>query len=390
MTLDPGTRASRLALAALLCACVGTEPPIDASADAHEPTPPTDLVDILVVVDSGHYATHLAWEREMGRAVSRLVTDLRDRDLDGDGVLDAPSARSIHVTVVSGDMGVEDVDVRSLCSAGLGDDGRFARAPGGPMAESPGGPANGVYALQEGEDVSPFAAMMEDAPQLVEHCEWQQLLEATLRALSPAPDANGASPVSWTGPGYAPPTFRDGTFGRGGPGGSNEGFLRPGSVLVVLVVAQVDDCSTPDSAIFASSREISSPVRCHAGPEARYPVERYVDGILGLRPSPSRVVFGVMAGIPNDAEEQTPAQILERREMTIQFDPRDSVALLTPACVSQTGTADPARRLVGVAEGIAAGGGHIVTTEICRADTLALGFERRVLAATIDAMQGTP
>lgn len=195
--------------------------------------------------------------------------------------------------------------------------------------------------------------------------------------------------MAWTAPGYVPPVFRDGSFGRAGPSGSNARFLRPDSVLVVLMIAEVDDCSTPDSELVAESTNEGARFRCHVLPDRRYPVDRYARGLVGLRRFPSRVVLGLMAGIPDRAEEQTPTEILGRAEMIERPDPL-STAGLAAVCTSAEGLAEPARRMIGVGEAVAAAGGHVAVSQVCSSDTLSLGFERRVLAATLDAMQGTP
>ena len=60
-------------------------------------------------------------------------------------------------------------------------------------------------------------------------CGFEQPLEAALKALSPA------APNASTGAAYRPPTFFRNTFGHGD--GANDGFVREGTLLAVVVVS---------------------------------------------------------------------------------------------------------------------------------------------------------
>jgi hypothetical protein len=80
--------------------------------------------------------------------------------------------------------------------------------------------------------------------------------------------------------------------------GRNPGFLRDGSILAVLIVAPVDDCSTGDPRVFESGMPVD-PVgaheKCAYRAEMLYPIERYVDRLLEVRPR-ERLAIAVYAG----------------------------------------------------------------------------------------------
>src|SRR6185436_14987126 len=95
-------------------------------------------------------------------------------------------------------------------------------------------------------------------------------LDAMLKALLPS-----GSPV----------TFSMGTHGHGDD--ANAGFLRPDSLLVVVMVTDEDDCSTAVSDIWnplSGTHTGDLNVRCANYDDELYPISRFVDGLRSLRP----------------------------------------------------------------------------------------------------------
>jgi hypothetical protein len=91
--------------------------------------------------------------------------------------------------------------------------------------------------------------------------------------------------------------------------GTNPGFLRDGSVVVVVVVADGDDCSIADPRVFAEDGDIV-PVgytsKCAYRQEHLHPVSRYVQRLQRIRPA-GRLVVAAFAGAPQDYRWCDPA-----------------------------------------------------------------------------------
>ena len=173
-------------------------------------------------------------------------------------------------------------------------------------------------------------------------------------------------------PAIAPPIFRDGTLGHGGVGGCNDAFLRPTSSLAILLVTDEDDCSVIDPSIFDPDdprfSDVDPNLRCHTFADALEPVERYVDGFIGLRPASSLLVFEAIAGVPRSAVDGGLSydDMLALPEMTERIDPVLGDRL-SPACTAPAGrgVAYPARRIVQVAQGLERLGAATSVHSIC-------------------------
>jgi hypothetical protein len=106
-------------------------------------------------------------------------------------------------------------------------------------------------------------------------CGFTQPLEAALKAVTPTTSSI---------------TFAMGTVGHGD--GVNAGFVRPDSLLVVLVLTDEDDCSALDPDLFnpSSARYTGAlNLRCFMYPEAVHPMSRYEDGLFALARTPRTV-----------------------------------------------------------------------------------------------------
>ncbi len=341
-----------------------------------------DTVDLLFLIDdSGSMEDE---QRALQREIPRLVEVLASGDRDRDGVQDFRPVRSLHVGVVSSDMGTGFASPRSLgvCRHGSGDDGVLRRTSTG-CVEHP----SGVFDFMQGGDSTSFVRDVSCVTNLgTGGCGLEQQLEATLKALTPA------TPTAWTAPGYAPPRFLDpesGTYTLPGHAlGANAGFVRQGSVLAVVLVTDEEDCSAADTSMFGDDPAAAA----RFGPDVQlrctrladrsagvlHAVERYVDGLTGLRAEPSLLVFSAIVGLPEDL---VPARDAESIDFTgILADPRMRYAetgerenFLVDACTRSeggvlVGSADPARRILETAAGLSARGASVSLASICSAD----------------------
>ncbi len=343
-----------------------------------------DEVDLLFLIDdSGSMEDE---QRALQREIPRLVSVLASGDRDGDGTEDFRPVRSLHVGVVSSDLGAGTASPTRLgaCRHGSGDDGLLRRTDpscGGGASES------GVFDFVRGSDPTSFLSDVSCVTDLgTGGCGLEQQLEASLEAVTPA------TPEDWTRAGYTPPRFLDpetGELSRPGHAlGANAGFLRPGSVLAVVLVTDEEDCSAADTAIFgddaAAAARFGSDVqlRCTrlADPStgALHAVQRYVDGLLGLRTSPGLLVFSAIVGLPSDLVPGSDTTSIDFAG--ILGDPRmryeetgERENFLRDACTRTeggvvVGSADPARRIVETAAGLSSAGASVSLSSICEGD----------------------
>jgi len=317
--------------------------------------PPSNVpaVDLLFVVDD---SGSMEEEQDLlADGFPLFAAAVASGDLDGDGELDFPPVEDLHVGVVSTDMGwVGDRDgwaVPIACGHGVdrigGHDGLLrsanraipgcaTQADGFVVRHSPGAPIDAFA-----ERFGCFARLGADG------CGVEQPLEAALKALTPS-----TSEIAFLG-------------GLPGHGDTlNTGFLRPGSILAVIVLTDEDDDSTADLSWRGVANE-----QYVLGDDWLYPVQRYVDGLQALRADPSRFVFAAIAGIP--PERSGPIHhpsdadaILADPRMRRVYDP-DRGDRLRPSCRSSHGSATPPRRLVELARALP---GRAVLQSICEDD----------------------
>ncbi|AKF04469.1 hypothetical protein [Sandaracinus amylolyticus] len=358
-------------IALALAACAEAHVPDDAPM----PTPcaDTDELDLLIVIDnSGSLGEEQA---SLSEALPRFVQALSTGDRDDDGARDFDPVTSLHVAIVTTDMGVGGHDVPT-CDGGLfgaeaGDDGvMITRGRTAITGCLPSYPA--VFEHHAGGDASSFAFDVSCVLNATGGCGFEQPLEAALKALSPAAPQPGMID------GYTPPLFHRGTRGHGD--GRNAGFLRENSVLAVLVVTDEEDCSTTDPGIFDPSDARFSSVdlnlRCFSFPDVPHRVARYAAGedgragLLGLRRDPSRVVLGVLAGIPVAATPD-PARpdydvILGHPDMQEIVDPSIPTRLRPSCNVPGRGLSFAPRRIVETARALEARGAGAMVGSICQ------------------------
>ena len=193
-------------------------------------------------------------------------------------------------------------------------------------------------------------------------CGFEQQLEAMLKAITPSTSTAIAPFVS----------------GTGHADGRNAGFLRPDSILALILVSDEEDCSAQNPEIFNTMSSIfpgeALNLRCFMYGAESYqavqPISRYVDGFRALRPGrPDLVLFAAIVGVPPDSVPDPTNldydAILAHPDMQEMIDPMDPNRLRTSCNVPGLGIAFPSRRIVGVARQMAP---HSIVQSICQAD----------------------
>jgi hypothetical protein len=380
------------------------------SGDGGEGNDCVHQVDLLLVVDSS--ASMGAEQPALVAELPALLTTLGNGnppvgELGHDPDLPAFEPVDLHVGVITVDMGLHDqMLVDSLppnftCDL-MGDDG-IMRVAGQGCAPSlldagggrflrfvPGETNAGTFV----DDAACLAAVGFDG------CFIEQQLEAVLKALTPSNSSIG---------------FFGGPGGQGNPAGANAGFVRDGSVAVVILVTDEDDCSLADPSLNREGTGYPGEInpRCFLprNASALHPLTRYVDGLAALRPgSPGRVIFSLIAGMPTDlvrggAETQvafydrvladsrmqllvgTPGTLLEDSRVIFDWGnpivaPTDPTTLtdqqlqnytsVWPTCIrdipgtQEKGIADPAIRLVRAARAMEVAGVQTLVSSICK------------------------
>ena len=333
-----------------------------------------DNVDLLFMIDNSN---SMAEEQaNLILELPRLVNVLASGDRDADGMRDFNPVKSLHVGVITSDMGAGPNTGVPTCARGLGDDGilrsrsRLTTAPC--MATYPS--AVFEFDRERGDNPNDFAATVGCVANIgTGGCGFEQQLEASLKALTPV------SASAWTRPGYTPPRFvsadgiPDSTAGQAD--GPNMGFLRPNSALAVVLVTDEEDCSVRDYGLFVSGdpRFMSVPLnlRCNTfGDPAMgliHPIDRYVNGFLGLRSDPGLLIFSGIVGIPPETEPLAQAGNYSGILMNANMIPRPNAmgTNLEPSCSTMNGVAYPPIRIVQTAAGLAASGAAVSLSSIC-------------------------
>lgn len=332
-----------------------------------------DTVDLLFMIDN---SGSMAQEQNLLRAeIPRMIRALSEGDREGDGVRDFPPLRSLHVGIIHSDLGAGDVpegEAVPSCDPGLGDDGIMRTTSRGFEGCSPSYPSR-VFELNVGvDDLTTFGTAVGCvAAATTGGCGFEQQLEATLKALSPA------SPQPFVASYYVPPTFYGGERGHGD--GANAGFLRADSVLAIVLLSDEEDCSVPAYDIFYPGSPLYTGhplnLRCERFDEDRYPVERYVAGFRQLRENPSLLVYSAIVGIPEDlADLRYEAMLADRRMQLVEDPAMDPPQRHLPSCDTANGTAYAPRRMIEVARGLRDLGAHTTIQSIC-ASTFGSGVD---------------
>jgi hypothetical protein len=266
---------------------------------------------------------------------------------------------SVHLGVISSDLGAGPYDIPSGNCFGAGDNGRLQSAPRLPGCAPPDGAFIRDVVGDDGSRERNYTGALADtfaciAALGIDGCGFEQHLEAMRRAL------NGSNP-------------------------ENAGFLRPDALLGVVFIADEDDCSTEDHAMFDPSQtSASDPLgplhsyRCtefgvvcdpdtprlpgvYEGCRPRedspymFGVQQYVDFLRGLKPDPEMVIVAGIVAPP------TP--------FVVELEDRPSGEpwrVLQPSCSTPgAGDADPGVRFHHFLQGFP---GRSTATTICDED----------------------
>ncbi len=280
-------------------------------------------VDLLFVIDdSGSMAEEQA---SLEREIPRLIEGLTNPPLDAEGNPEWNAVQSLHVAVVTTNLGTRGVPVSSArvgaacaASGGRGDDGALRVTPAcGP---------NAVLRWREGDDPAAFAAQvgcLTDAG--TSGCGLEQPLAAAVLALDQPP---GTTP-----------------------------FPRPEALLAVVVLSDEEDCSLGDAAGFFAGSETGRELnqRCVREPNLLEPIDGLVAGLLAGR-DPESFLFAALVGLPEDLQEASLETMLADERMQYRLT-SDNALGLVPACESfdsttgeSRGQAAPGRRYVELAQ----------------------------------------
>ena len=310
---------------------------VDVPEETVEPAAPP--IDILVLVDNSAY---MGTE---GMALTQVFPLLLDElvhptDGDGDGELDHPPVNDLRLGVVTQDLGACGYPLSSCEDDPIdGDDGCLQHAPN-PIVPACGSDyptwlswraeEEATYSVERlGGDFTCLATFDTAPPR--DGCGIEQPLESLRRALTTQLE----------------------------PGGCNEGFLRPDSLLVLIVLTDEDDTSIdPDHCDLLDPERTDElgplNIRPFLHPEMLVPVEQFVETFRALRPEGSnRLVVGMLVGVPPlDERCRGPGDELDAclalPEMQERVDPAVP-SQLVPSCNTSMGLAMPPVRLVRLA-----------------------------------------
>jgi hypothetical protein len=276
---------------------------------------PTEQLDLLFMIDnSSSMASKQASLRAQFASMIRALTSGGTSAIDGTRRV---AVRDLHVGVVSSDMGIPNVEY-GACHADGGDDGRLQHSG----RAVPGLTCDATYPdfLSYSATANTDTAKLSDdlgciATLGTSGCDFEEQLEAPLKALWPSVYLDASGQPSTPNPITFLATTPDRALGRGdvpAAQGGNLGFLRKGSAIAIVVVTDKDDCSVkstehlipsdllPDDSIY--KREVDMHLRCFNHPEFMYDLlQRYYKGFRALRAGhESLVTFSAIAGVPTD------------------------------------------------------------------------------------------
>jgi hypothetical protein len=320
-------------LALLLAAGCGARSwPQTERCSAHEGTDKLavssfDPWDVLFVIDDG---PSMALEQT---ALARELPDMVRAMTDGvTGTRELPPIGSLHVGVISSDLGLGSATSESSCSA-FGDDGVLRRPESCGTDDAPFvWHFNGYHdSAQTNAAVSCCANLGADG------CAISQPLEAVLKAITPS--------------------------GHGETG--NRGFLRSVSAVLVVLITDKDDCSLSDP---SRSNATVTEAHCAEG-SAVSAVSRYVTKLREIHEG--LVDVAIIAGLPPDLEADEAQQVTltsyedqpDAYYDRVLADPRMQSG--SPSCVGAGASAVAPRRLTQFAKEFGSGAS---VTSICRAD----------------------
>ncbi len=333
-------------------------------------------LDLVFVIDNS--ASMEVPQARLAVEIPGAIAALTTGDIDGDGRLEIQPVESLHVAVVTSDVGVGHVELPG-CTA-EGDDGLYA-----PAAEDCGfGGGPGFLSFDPSVTTDVFG---EQAQCLVrrgtEGCSRPQVLRALQKALT-------SSEHRWQ-PGHAT--------------GANRGLLRENSNVAIILLTDRDDCSVDQPELFGPDYPGPPGLRCSNFSNDRHVVTS-IDSILDEMDVLSRlerVFFGVIAGLPDTQGsgapctpdrrphcawgsclegpggihrclEPSPSSYTGRYSVLdwpdMQYERNAEADGLRPVCTGSEGvSAEPARRVLEFARGFQQqASGTVAFTSICDED----------------------
>lgn len=339
-----------------------------------------ERADVLFVINDSPAMEPV--QNALARAIPAFVRALATGDSDLGGRADFRAATDLHLGVINGRMhaGGDELSGAPGCIPSAGTGGELIRsclATDTHFASTAGADTLGAAA----DDLACMAQVGRVG------CESPQPFEAALKALWPS---SGPVPAM---------TFSDAT--SSGPSG-NLGFLRRDSLIVVIVVSDIDDCSSLQPGELRAARSPERLLhRCSVRPDVRAPLDRYLLGLRGLRAgAEDLVMFFALAGIPvlkqmprfdRDDEREAYYQALfdhpgmQPGVVDVLNTPADGDDDIPPAlCATGTGTIYPAPRMVELARRFSLDG---MVLSLCQPD---LQGTLREIARSIGRRLGPP
>lgn len=320
-------------------------------------TPPRE-VDLLFVVDNS--MTMEAEQVALLRELPRMIRALASGDLDEDGRPERLPIEDLHFGVVTTDMGTGSFVVPTCSNSRFGDDG-ILRTRGDTRREGCEMRYPSFFSFQAGDDVESFVETASCVASTgTNGCGFEQPLEAALKAVTPLTSSI---------------RFAENSVGHAD--GRNAGFLRPDSLLWIVILTEEDDCSVEDTAIFdpsGSTYTADLNLRCVTYDEALHPLDRFVTGLLATRAEPSRLHVSLLAGLPLETDASPGAfvdyeGILAHPQMQEGVDP-EMPTRPRPSCNRLDGWRDwqvttPPRRLVSMLKSLEMRGAYTSIRSIC-------------------------
>jgi hypothetical protein len=316
--------------------------------------------DIVVVMDnSGSMAQEQAAFSLSFQTLLGALTN--PPDADGDGRPDYVAVEDINLAVTSTDMGTMGYSVNTCLDYENGDDGCFLYEP------------------------SPLVSGC--APSFPPFLSWSH---ATGDVGQLAEDFTCLSTLGTSGCGFERhlDAMRKAVTTNAQAGGCNQGFLRAGSLLVLLWVTDENDSSVLPSYPEMFDQERSDlghlNVRPFLHPEFLTPVAEFVDA---FRSTGHEVIVGMIVGTPPDeaaceGSGDTLGGCLDVPAMQEQIDPAFAQSLI-PSCNTSMGIAFPPRRLVELAQAFAT---RSYVDSVCKEDwTATMAGIGRTVAASLPA-----
>ena len=318
----------------------------------------SDQVDLLVMVDNSNSMreeqTNLT--ANMPTLIEQLTTP---PDENGDGAPDWQPVSSLHIGVISSDMGTSGYPVTTCDNAERGDDGVLQNLPSATVIGcDPTYPKFLTFDVAApddniGHDFECIGTLGTGG------CGFEQQLAAVEKSLTV----------------------------HAQPGAANDGFLRPDAILAIIVVTDEEDCSISDPSIFGDDDTLGPlNLRCFNNPEMVRPYDEFVTSILAIKPGHAeRVVVAGIVGIPPDLAQLTEDDLSSddimtasdfddilndpRMTETVDYSPEGGGNRLVPSCdVPGLGIAFPPRRIVNWIKDIDTQGNNGIVQSICQSD----------------------